>query len=99
VLRDGSRRVRLELQESFRSVLEETDWAIREDPADADRQSLLFTYPLGLEENLYSPRRSQPVQPYIESRLQRYTFYGLPITTQPPWPQLLIVFINKYIMF
>jgi len=23
------------------------------DPADADRQSLLFTYPLGLEENLY----------------------------------------------
>ena len=45
--------VRLELQESFRSVLGEADWAIREDPADAERQSLLFTYPLGLEENLY----------------------------------------------
>src|SRR3984957_15925353 len=44
--------VRNELRESFRSVLGETDWEISEDPADADRQSLLFTYPLGLEENL-----------------------------------------------
>ena len=47
------RAVRHELQESFRSVLGDADWEIREDPADADRQSLLFNYPLGLEENLY----------------------------------------------
>jgi len=39
--------VRQELQESFRSVLGEAEWAISEDTADADRQSLLFTYPLG----------------------------------------------------
>jgi Nucleotidyl transferase AbiEii toxin, Type IV TA system len=45
--------VRHEIQESFRLVLGEADWEIGEDPADADRQSLLFTYPLGLEENLY----------------------------------------------
>ena len=45
--------VRHALQESFRSVLEDADWEIDEDPADADRQTLLFTYPLGLEENLY----------------------------------------------
>ena len=45
--------VRHELQESFRSVLREADWEISEDPGDADRQSLLFSYPLGLEENLY----------------------------------------------
>jgi hypothetical protein len=45
--------VRHELQESFRAVLREADWDISEDLADADRQSLLFTYPLGLEENLY----------------------------------------------
>src|SRR5450432_4354148 len=44
--------VRHEIQESFRLVLGEADWEIGEDPADADRQSLLFTYPLGLEENL-----------------------------------------------
>src|SRR5579863_7035167 len=40
--------VRHELEESFRSVLGEAVWEISEDPADADRQSLLFTYPLGL---------------------------------------------------
>jgi hypothetical protein len=45
--------VRHELEESFRLVLGEADWEIGEDPADADRQSLLFTYPRGLEENLY----------------------------------------------
>jgi hypothetical protein len=45
--------VRHELQESFRSVLGEADWEISEDPADADRQSLLFSYPLCLEDNLY----------------------------------------------
>jgi hypothetical protein len=45
--------VRHELHESFRLVLGEADWEISEDPADADRQSLLFTYPLGLEESLY----------------------------------------------
>jgi hypothetical protein len=45
--------VRDELAESFRAVLGETGWEIREDPADADRQSLLFAYPLGLEEDLY----------------------------------------------
>ena len=42
-----------ELQQSFRSVLGETGWKISEDPADADRQSLLFAYPLGLEADLY----------------------------------------------
>ena len=45
--------VRDELQNSFRSVLGEADWKISEDPADADRQSLLFAYPLGLESDLY----------------------------------------------
>jgi Nucleotidyl transferase AbiEii toxin, Type IV TA system len=45
--------VRDELQNSFRSVLGEADWKISEDPADADRQSLLFAYPLGLEADLY----------------------------------------------
>jgi len=45
--------VRNELQNSFRSVLGEADWKISEDPADADRQSLLFAYPLGLEADLY----------------------------------------------
>jgi len=45
--------VRNELQNSFRSVLGEADWKISEDPADADRQSLLFAYPLGLESDLY----------------------------------------------
>ena len=37
----------------IRSVLGEADWKISEDPADADRQSLLFAYPLGLEADLY----------------------------------------------
>ena len=41
------------LQNSFRSILGEADWKISEDPADADRQSLLFAYPLGLEADLY----------------------------------------------
>jgi len=45
--------VRDELQSSFRSILGEADWEISEDPADADRQSLLFSYPLGLEADLY----------------------------------------------
>jgi hypothetical protein len=45
--------VRNELQSSFRSILGEADWEINEDPADADRQSLLFAYPLGLEADLY----------------------------------------------
>src|ERR1700686_1644576 len=45
--------VRNELQNSFRSVLGEGDWTITVDPADADRQSLLFAYPLGLEAELY----------------------------------------------
>ena len=36
-----------ELRNSFRSVLGEADWKISEDPADADRQSILFAYPLG----------------------------------------------------
>src|SRR6202521_4522172 len=45
--------VRDELQDSFRSVLGEADWKISEDAADADRQSLLFAYPLGLEVDLY----------------------------------------------
>lgn len=31
----------------------EAHWKISEDPADADRQSLLFAYPLGLEADLY----------------------------------------------
>jgi hypothetical protein len=31
----------------------ETDWEISEDSGDADRQSLLFAYPLGLESDLY----------------------------------------------
>jgi hypothetical protein len=43
-----------ELQKSFRSVLGKVDWKISADPADADRQSLLFAYPLGLEPDLYS---------------------------------------------
>ena len=34
--------VRGKLQNSFRSVLGGADWKISEDPADADRQSLLF---------------------------------------------------------
>ena len=38
---------------SFRPSPGEADWKISEDPADADRQSLLFAYPLGLEEDLY----------------------------------------------
>ena len=42
-----------ELKNSFRSVLGEGDWTITVDPADADRQSLLFAYPLGLEADLY----------------------------------------------
>jgi hypothetical protein len=42
-----------ELKNSFRSVLGEADWKISVDPADADRQSLLFAYPLGLEADLY----------------------------------------------
>ena len=60
--------VRDELQNSFRSVLGEADWKISEDPADADRQSLLFAYPLGLEADLYgfgtlhSSRRSPGVR-------------------------------------
>ncbi len=45
--------VRDELQNSFRSVLGDADWKISDDPADADRQSLLFAYPLGLEAELY----------------------------------------------
>src|ERR1700690_359853 len=45
--------VRDELQNSFCSVLGEADWKISEDPADADQQSLLFAYPLGLEGDLY----------------------------------------------
>jgi hypothetical protein len=45
--------VRHELQQSFRAVLGKTGWEISEDPADTDRQSLLFAYPLGLEEDLY----------------------------------------------
>ena len=45
--------VRQELRESFRSVLGKADWEIIEDPGDGDRQSLLFAYPLGLEEHLY----------------------------------------------
>ena len=45
--------VRDELQSSFRSILRDADWKLSEDPADADRQSLLFAYPLGLEPNLY----------------------------------------------
>jgi hypothetical protein len=43
--------VRNELQNSFRSVLGEADWKISEDPAD--RQRLLFAYPLGQEADLY----------------------------------------------
>jgi hypothetical protein len=43
-----------ELQKSFAALLGESDWNIREDPADADRQSLLFAYPLGLEDDVYS---------------------------------------------
>ena len=31
----------------------DTGWKISGDPADADRQSLLFAYPLGLEADLY----------------------------------------------
>src|ERR1700730_12532641 len=42
-----------ELKNSFLSVLGEADWKITVDPADADRQSLLFAYPLGLEADLY----------------------------------------------
>jgi hypothetical protein len=42
-----------ELQQSFRSILGVTGWKISEDPADADRRSLLFAYPLGLEADLY----------------------------------------------
>jgi hypothetical protein len=45
--------VRDELKTSFRSVLMGSDWEIEEDAADPDRQSLLFTYPLGLDERLY----------------------------------------------
>src|SRR5579859_2070632 len=45
--------VRDELQNSFRSALGDADWTIGEDQADADRQSLLFAYPLGLEADLY----------------------------------------------
>src|ERR1700680_1862590 len=45
--------VRDELQNSFRSVLGEADWKISKDPADADQQTLLFAYPLGLEVDLY----------------------------------------------
>lgn len=39
---------------SFAAVLGDSDWRISEDPADADRQSLLFAYPLGLEADVYS---------------------------------------------
>lgn len=42
-----------ELQDSFRSTLGEADWEISGDPSDADRQTLLFAYPRGLEEELY----------------------------------------------
>jgi hypothetical protein len=43
-----------ELQKSFATMLGESDWKLGEDPADADRQSLLFAYPRGLEADLYS---------------------------------------------
>ena len=43
-----------ELRKSFGAILGESDWKVSEDPADADRQSLLFAYPLGLEADVYS---------------------------------------------
>ena len=49
----SGRTVHEELKNSFRLVLGQADWKITVDPADADRQSLLFAYPLGLEADLY----------------------------------------------
>ncbi len=43
-----------ELQKSFAALLGESDWKLSEDTADADRKTLLFAYPLGLEEGVYS---------------------------------------------